>query len=476
MVGLLFGELGVMLSGGQRQRIAIARAILAEPAILILDEALSSVDAENEAVIQDALDRLMQKRTCFVIAHRLSTIRDADQIAVLEDGRIVYGFAIRLGGPGRRQNDVRFDQGVVELGGGHDAELVQAVRSAAAGDTYLQPALGARLAAGADARPRLTAVFHGSRLALLLPTIRVPESFVREYRRKSSADWLLLAAKVISIGGFVGLGVILFLRLVRGGTFRWRRLMGPLAVAAVGIALALANSASNVSRAYTTDQPFGLFRLAASASFPIAGIGFVCLAGFGFILLSGARPGWRAALRRSGSLGDALARALVAAAGTAGLARWTSVASARFPALFDPDPSLPRALERALPGFAGFWSAATGTFVLAVIAAVAALGTIWCHGLAVKPGKPTLLAECTALAVALDGTPVEVNVVDVATFTLTASGSVAGGTAVGTATASTKGYGTYTLTAVATDNVGASTTSGVNGPARTHPRFSSSRR
>ena len=228
-------------------------------------------------------------------------------------------------------------------------------------------------AAVADARPRLTAVFHGSRLALLLPTIRVPESFVREYRRKSSADWLLLAAKVVSIGGFVGLGVILFLRLVRGGTFRWRRLMGPLAVAGVGIALALANSASNVSRAYTTDQSFGLFRLAASVSFAIAGIGFVCLAGFGFILLSGARPGWRAALRRSGSLGDALARALVAAAGTAGLARWTSVASARFPALFDPDPSLPRALERALPGFAGFWSAATGTFVLAVIAAVAAL-------------------------------------------------------------------------------------------------------
>jgi hypothetical protein len=233
--------------------------------------------------------------------------------------------------------------------------------------------LEARGAAVAEARPRLTAVFHGSRLALLLPTIRVPDSFLREYRRRSSADWILLAAKIVSIGGFVGLGVILFLRLVRGGGFRWRRLIGPLAVALVGIVLALANSAANVARAYQTEQPLGLFQAVAAISYTIAGIGFVCLAGFGFILLSGARPGWRAALRRSGSLRDAFVRALVAAAGAAGLARWTSVASARFPALFDPDPSLPQSLERTLPGYAGFWSAANATFLLAVVAAVAAL-------------------------------------------------------------------------------------------------------
>ncbi|TDU64613.1 ATP-binding cassette subfamily B protein [Prosthecobacter fusiformis] len=85
----LVGERGTQLSGGQRQRIAIARAILADPAILILDEATSSLDAESERLVQDALDKLMENRTSIIIAHRLSTVRRCDQILVLSAGTIV---------------------------------------------------------------------------------------------------------------------------------------------------------------------------------------------------------------------------------------------------------------------------------------------------------------------------------------------------------------------------------------------------
>ncbi len=136
----IIGERGVKLSGGQRQRVSIARAILANPRILILDEATSSLDSESEAMIQDGLSYLMQGRTTFVIAHRLSTIRRADQILVVEAGRIVeQGTHASLYGLGGRYYELYTKQHGIERnlflapGEGESAEEeTQAIESSTA--------------------------------------------------------------------------------------------------------------------------------------------------------------------------------------------------------------------------------------------------------------------------------------------------------------------------------------------------------
>jgi hypothetical protein len=137
-------------------------------------------------------------------------------------------------------------------------------------------------------------------------------------------------------------------------------------------ALATVNAIPSIGRQYQTEQPYSVFHILVATSLLIGWLALICAAAVVLVLFFAARPGWRRSLRRE-SLGGALARAAVAALALAGLARWGRVLSGGVPALFEADPSLPQALERAVPAFAALWSTVTSTFGLAALAAVLAL-------------------------------------------------------------------------------------------------------
>ncbi len=224
-----------------------------------------------------------------------------------------------------------------------------------------------------EARPRLTAVFHGPRLASFIPSIRVPETFLREQRKRSAVEWLLTGVKVVAAGALVGLAIILFLRLVRQPGFRWTGMWRPLAVAGALAAAGIANTVPYLFRQYPTEIPIALFRVGLAVSLTIGVLAILLAAIVGFVLCAGARSGFPQALRRKGSLGDAMLRAAIAAGGLVGLSRWFHVIASRVPALYEPDPSLPSSLQFAVPAIDVLWTAGRGGFALAAMAAVAAL-------------------------------------------------------------------------------------------------------
>src|SRR5437763_452470 len=206
----IIGERGVNLSGGQRQRLAIARALLRDAPILILDEALSSVDAENKAVIQQAIDRLSQGRTTLILAHRLSSVIGADRILVLDHGRIVetgrHAELIRRDGPYRRlmgaQAEERGDEDIALA----VDELAPASGEAAGGD-YGATAPAAMAAAAAQVGAART----------LMTLIGI----IRPWRRRFA---VVVSSGIGRVAAFIGVGIVGALAVAAvktGAPFAW---------------------------------------------------------------------------------------------------------------------------------------------------------------------------------------------------------------------------------------------------------------
>ncbi len=219
------GERGVRLSGGQRQRIAIARALLRDAPILILDEALSSVDAESEAVIQEALDRLMRGRTTLIFAHRLSSVIGADRILALEDGRVVEsGRHAEL--MARRGAYYRLMAAQAQDGTGAP-DFIEAPDLAAAANGEGTP-VGRRGVEPAPA-PVAEGIVQAQGLGWS-QVVRILLGLVGPYRGQLVATFLLGVARVLALIGVGILSALIVLALKNGAPF------GPLLVALAVVA------------------------------------------------------------------------------------------------------------------------------------------------------------------------------------------------------------------------------------------------
>ncbi|MBN8907291.1 MAG: ATP-binding cassette domain-containing protein, partial [Rhodospirillales bacterium] len=219
----VIGERGARLSGGQRQRIAIARALLRDAPILVLDEALSSVDAENEVLIQQALDRLAQGRTTLILAHRLSSVIGADRILVLQDGAVVQEgtHAALIASPG----PYRALMGP-QLAEHPEATLTDA--PAAAGEPTPHEA--------ADTAPRVEPLAEAARQVGWPETIRTLLGVARPYRGQVA---ITVACGIGRVIAFIGVGVLgaLLLSAVRAGDATGALTVALLAVAPIAALL-----------------------------------------------------------------------------------------------------------------------------------------------------------------------------------------------------------------------------------------------
>ena len=221
----MIGERGVMLSGGQRQRLAIARALLRDAPILILDEALSSVDAENEAVIQRALDQLSAGRTTLILAHRLSSVIGTDRILVLDKGRVVesgrHAELIRRDGPYRRLMGAQAEEREDDI-----AVIEDSLAPRAAGERE-QIEMAAATAPDAVAAEAASVGW--------VATLGTLVEIIKPWRRRFA---IVVGSGIARVGAFIGVGII-----------------GALAVAAV-----------------KTASPFGYLLILLALAAPLAGL------------------------------------------------------------------------------------------------------------------------------------------------------------------------------------------------------------